>query len=219
MASLLEKLAVLSQFIKTLTWRKLMQFAVFLAIIAISWAGFENRESIYGYLSQDKISISKTKITTLSEPTRKEIDRYVYGSSLVVGIQIHVVDFQKNSKFIVYTGTDVQELRLAWQQFFEDSLSVLPLFNTDAINNSNIIDLINGDIICAPYSETTTSKLIPSSTKYIHTVCMSSIPPFYGKFAGIINVHLKQEPSSIELDQIKTMSKILSTTIYDRDFK
>jgi hypothetical protein len=188
-------------------------------VLSASWVGYENRQTIYDRLFNSKISNTPVLNRTISAATKQEIDRYIYGSAIVVGIQIHLVDFQKNSKSIIYTGSDIPGLRLAWQQFFGDSLSVLPLFNADALNNGNVIDLINGDIICSPYSKTTTAVLVPASVQHINTVCMSSIPPVYGKFAGIISIHLKQSPSSIELDQIKTMSKVLSSTIYDRDLR
>jgi hypothetical protein len=219
MDSLLGKLAAIQKFLKVLTWTKIAQTMAFLFVLGLAWSAYETRQSIYNFASQSKIATRTSIPVKLSKKTTDSIIATVDKSDLIVAMQVTIVDFQKNTRTMVFTYTDDENIRLLWAAFEEKGLNELPLFNTDLVNNQRMVDLINGEFICNPFTTTIGYKISPFADKYISTVCANGIPPFYGKFTGIVSVYTKRTPTPEEVDQIRTLTKSLSATIYDRDIK
>jgi len=219
MAGLVENLAIVQKFLQVLTWRKNVQFLVFILIAGLAYATFENRESIYNFASQAKIAADPPLAKKISKQITDKIDTAVNKSDLIIGIQITIVDFQKNTRFVIYTSIDDVDLKNIFVRFTDNTIAELPLFNSDVNNNKRLVGLINGEYICNPFIDTIGAKLMPDATKYITTVCANGIPPYYGKFSGIVSVYTRRQPTSEEVDQIRTLSRLLSTEIYERNFK
>lgn len=218
MLFIIDKISALRSFINALSWRKISQLAVLLLLVGSAYVLFELRNSIYGLFNGTKISNTPYHFE-ISKQSADHIDSIVKKSDLIVGIQITIVDFQRNSRSIVYTNTDVSELNYIYSMYFEQNGVTLPLFNSDTVNNERLVSLINGDYICKPYNETILYRLTPDSAKYIEVTCSTGIPPFYGKFSGTVTILLKREPTPEEIDQIRGLSKDISNMLYERDFK
>jgi len=219
MGSIIDKLSIVQKFLNTLTWKKIAQLMVFLFIVALAWAAYENRSSVYNFVGRSNISGLVPITQTLSNRTTAEIDALVEKSDLINGIQITIVDFQKNTRYIVYTSVDNKDLKNVYLRIPSSSGFDTPLFNADLMNNQLLVSLINGEFICHPYGITLEAKMSPETLKYINVVCANGIPPYYGRFSGIVSVYTRRSPTSEEVDQIRTLSKNLALTIYDRDFK
>lgn len=211
-------LSSLQKFITSLSWKRLAQFAVFMLVAALGFVTYEAREAIYNFANHSRLSSHSPSVLKLSKDSSDILDSAVIKSDLIVGIQVTMVDFQRNTRVIVYSTIDNKELNDLYQKFNSNGLVELPLFNNDTINNKRLVDLINGEFICNPYKETIAAKLVPDSVKYITTLCANGIPPYYGKFTGIVGVYLKREPTSEEVDQIRALTKNLSEQIYDKEF-
>jgi hypothetical protein len=212
-------LTTVQHFLKVLTWKKIAQVTVFLFVISLAWATYETRQSIYNFVNQSKIESHTPESIKLSKKTIKEINSAVDKSDLIVGIQITIVDFQKNIRSTIYTYTDDNNILGIYQRYEDSGLSDLPIFSNDVIDNRRMVDLINGEFICTPFTSTIDNKLIPEASKYISTICANGIPPYYGKFMGMVSVFTKRPPTSEEVDQIRTLTKDLSMMVYDNDFK
>lgn len=219
MSAFFDKIKIIQQIIADLTWRKIAQFSVFLLLISLTWASFENRQSIYNFMSRDKNSRLNPAKVTISHITQTEIKDVVSRSELIIGVQITLVDFQKNTRHIVFSEFDSPILSNIYSRFVNNTFGELPLFNNDTLNNGRIIDLINGEFNCIPYPKSINSKFLPESTKYVDTTCAAGIPPFYGKFTGKVTLHLNRQPSSVEIDQLRTLTNNLSSKIYDNDLR
>lgn len=219
MSDFLDKLKQIQSFINGLSLKKIFLFTLFLFIVGFSYATFENRDSVYNFFIKSA-QIHKTLATrTLSKKTTTEIDLAVIQSDIVVAIQVTLVDFQRNTRVITYTSIDKPELRVIFNRFIKTAPAELPLFNTDPINNRRLVNLVNGEFICDPYRDTIAAKFLPESMEHIDTLCANSIPPFYGRFSGIIGIYLKRQPTPNEVDQIRTLSKTLSSTVFNNDLK
>ena len=219
MAGAVDKLSIVQSFLKTLSWQKIAQLTVFFFLVGLAWATYENRQIIYNFASQPRLSRHTPVIQSLSKTTTEEIDSIVKKSVLIVGIQVLIVDFQRNTRHSLYTSIDNTELKIAYETYSQGSFAEISLFNNDLINNRRLVDLINGDFVCSPFTDTIGAKLVPTATKYINTTCSVGIPPFYGKFTGIVHVHTSRQPTPEEIDQIRTMSKNLASNIFDRDLR
>jgi len=205
--------------LNTLTWKKIAQVFVFVIVVSLTWAAYETRDAIYKYIISGKTDKSATVIHALSTKTIKEIDQLVNRSGLIIGIQVSVVDFQRNVRYIIYVHTDVAELRELTAKSIHDSTIELPLFSNNAVNNRRLVDLINGEFTCNKYTDTMGPVLIPNSEKYVDTICSNGIPPFYGKFIGIVSVYTSKSPTDEETAQIRALLKNLSNAIYDIEFR
>lgn len=220
MFNLLSKIEQIKNFLGVLSWEKILQVTTLIIILIISWATFENRESIYNFVNQKKLSTSRQKNIYLSKKTTDEIDSSVTRSSIIIGVQVVVVDFQSNTRTVVYTYTDNRELMHAYNRYAATNITQeIPLFNSDTANNNRMIALINGEFLCNDFNGSIGAKYAPETVDYIHTICSNGIPPFYGKFTGIISVYLGKKPTAEEVDQVKTLSKKLSSIIYENDLK
>jgi hypothetical protein len=218
MSALDDKIESIQTLLSSLTWGRIAMLATFLVVVGFSYAMFDNRFAVYEYIGNVK-TIPPAKSIKISKETRDAIDGVVAGSELINAIQITLVDFQRNTRTIVFTKIDDPRLAELYKKFEDRSPTELPLFNTDIINNQRLVNLVNGDFICNPYKDTIGAKLIPETTQYIHTVCAGPVPPFYGRFSGIISIYLTKQPSPVESEQIKVLSRNLGLSIYNNDFR
>ena len=205
------------KFLGILTWKKIIQLIVFLFVMGLTWATYENKAAIYGFASQKRLESSAPIVHSLSKKTTDEIDTIVKKSEIIVGMNITLADFQRNQRVTVYRGTETTELTEIFDIYAKTSIGNVPLFNNDVENNEIMVNLINGEFVCKPLLSTMTGKLIPDSKKYIHTICMNGIPASFGKFTGIISVQLKKQPTPSEIDQLRAITRQMATTVFERD--
>lgn len=219
MSGFSDNITTAQKFLNILTWKKLIQLIVFLFVIGLTWATYENREVIYGFASQKRIDPSTPHIHSLSKKTTEEIDAVTERSELIVGIQIALADFQRNQRIIIYTSVDAEhnELKAIYAKAAMSSITDIPLFSGNVDDNKHLVNLINGEFICRPFSATITAQIVPDATQYIQFTCSNGIPASYGRFTGMIMVYLKRQPTPEEYDQIRAVSRTLATTIFERD--
>jgi len=219
MDTFIEKLLALSQFLSKLTWKKIFQLAILLLVILLAWATFDNREYLYTSLNGPMLPQLSPSNQKLSKHVTDQINDAVMRSELIVGIQVTIVDFQRNTRMIIYTNIDNPQLKELYNRYNSGSIAEVSLFDDDEKNNKRLVNLINGEFVCNPFKDTIAAKLVPEGEKYVRTICANGIPPRYSKFAGIIGVYLSREPTPEEVDQIRTLAKQLSSEIYDHDLK
>jgi hypothetical protein len=210
---------MIQKFLQVLTWKKLLQLFLFLFIISLSWATYENREVIYGFANQKRIDPSSPHVHELSKNTTNEIDAIVERSELIVGIQVILADFQKNQRIVIYSSIDSDnpELKKIYSKFANSSIGNVPLFSDNVDDNRHLVALINGEFACRPFLETLSGRMAVEAGQYIKFSCSNGIPASYGRFTGVIVVYLKRQAHAEEYDQIRSVTKVLSTTIFDRD--
>jgi hypothetical protein len=213
-----DKLKQTQSFLSSLSLKKIALLTTFLFVVGFAYASYDNRDSVYNFFGQLR-SYKSPVVRKLSKTTTDQIDAVVSQSELIVGIQITLVDFQRNTRIITYSRIDDPGLNDSYSKFLVHAPMELPLFNDDLINNRRLVELVNGEFICNPYKETIAAALAPESTNYVQTLCANSIPPFYGRFSGIIGVYLKKEPTNLEKDEIRNIAKTLGTVVYQNDLR
>lgn len=218
MSALDDKIETIQTLLNSLTWRKLALLTTFLAVVGFSYSLFDNRYAVYEFFSKAR-SIPPATTIKVSESTKYDIGEFVNSSEIVVAVQVILIDFERNSRTSIYTKIGDPVLEDIYKKSVLESPPDMPLFNNDLANNESLVNLVNGNFICTPYKEIHTSKLVPDSALIINTVCSGPVPPFYGRFSGIINIYLAREPKSIEIEQIKTVARRLGLSIYNNDFR
>lgn len=220
MLNLSNTLEIVRKFLGILTWEKLLQVTAFIAVLLVSWAVFENRSSIYNFINQNKISNRADKNIKLSKNTIKELESSVSRSGLIVGVQVVLVNFQNNTRYVIHTYTDNPGLADMYNKFIDSNITQeFPLFDSDRVDNNRLIALINGESICYDFDTSIIPRYLPEINRYIDTICSTGIPPFYGKFTGMIVLYLTRSPSPEEVFQVKNLAKKLSVTIFENDLR
>lgn len=219
MAGINDNLSGIQKFLGVLSWKKILQITAFLFVIAVAWATYDLRESIYNYANQSRLSRYGPPIEKLSRRSINDVDEAAKKANIVIAIQVVVADFQKNQRIPIYTSTTDSGLADLYDQYKKNSISNPPLFSADETTNRHTVELINGEFICYPFSESLVSRILPESGKYIQSACAVGIPPYYGKFSGAVVIYVRKQPTPEEIDQIRNLAKTLSIKIYERDFR
>jgi hypothetical protein len=218
MQDFINKIASLQAFLKVLTWIKIVQLILILCMVAVLAAAFENQDFIYNYVTKNRIEKNSASIVKISKSSMSEVDAAIRKSNIIVGIQVSGIDFQKNINGQIYIAIDDISFK-NWYNYYLQSSSDIPLFDSDIVHNRHTIDLINGEFVCYPVSESFIIKVAPDINKYVDTMCVVSIPPYYGKIVGSITVYTKKRPNEEEVYQIRNIIKALALNLYNREVK
>jgi hypothetical protein len=219
MNGVVDNLSLIQKFLKSLTWTKLVQLTLFLIILGLALALYETREYLHEFAKYPRISQYATPVYSVGKETKEEINSIVSRSELIVGMVISTVDFQKNTRHIIYRNTDSSDLRDLYENNNKLLTTEIPMFNDDVTNNARMVDLINGEFVCHPYSNSIYAIINPKTVPYAHTVCSNGIPPFYGMFSGVVSIITSRAPTPTELSQLRELTRNISSKIYERDFK
>lgn len=219
MAKITDNLTTFQTFLNVLSWKKIVQLVVLLVVIGAAGAAYELRESIYNYTNQTRLAKASPIVSKLSKQSQLELDEVEQKTDVIIAVQVMVVDFQKNSRTPIYTTTQSPGLLEMYTKYQKQAIADVPLFSDDTVNNNHYVQLINGEFICYPFNESTAYHLIPEMGKYIHSLCVIGIPPYYGGFSGAVVLYLNRQPTPDEISQLKNISVKLSTSIYERDFR
>lgn len=217
MAGIIDKITIIQKFLTALTWQKLAQLTVFLLVLTMAWATYDNRTTIYNFAKEPRLSRTYPTITKLSSLTSTEINKAVDKSDVIIAVQVVLVDFPRNVRVVAYSYTDNARLDNVYKVAESHSVAEIPLFNANEKNNKRMVDLINGEFVCLPFADTIGSSAFPDARNYISTTCSNGIPPYYGRFSGYINIYLSRLPTTDEVDLIRALSKRLSALIYEED--
>jgi len=213
-----DKLKSLGQFLSTLTWEKIAQLIALVIIIVVTWTMYKMSDRLIEYVRQDKIENRAPSMRSLSTSTINDINRTASKSGIMAGVAVSVVNFQKNTGYLIYINGYTRELKEEFSRHNLNSVE-LPAFTQNAMQNRRLIDLINGEFTCYDFSTTLLATQMPLLQDKISYACSSSIPPYYGKFVGTVTIFLKRVPTAEEIDQLRVMSNILSEIIYNKELK
>lgn len=213
-----KKLESVTDFLKALSWIKIVQTLIFLTIIGFFYAVWENRVVVYNSI---KVGARYESSEPLILALGKESSEYIGGIAeksreMVAGIHIVSVDFKKNSRIITHSYITDDNLRISFKNFLDNKIAPTPLFTENESNNQRVINLINGEFVCVPFQESLAGILFKGSTT-VTTVCSISIPPYYGRFSGYMNVYLKKMPTDHDIITIRQIARDISLRIYETD--
>lgn len=221
MLSLLDKLLPLAgKMIRVISLRSVIVWAL-TGLISISClAMYEYRDDILKKLFEAPSAQVRTVPTiAISNSTKSHIRQFVDREDLVVGMTILSVDIRNNRRIPVYWYSDDATVQKQLDSLFTGRFGGLPLFTSDDGNNTAIVSAINAAFICSPYHENGAAVLYPGFEFRFPVVCNTSVPPYFGQFAGYIAMTLNRKPSEIELDFLKAETTNISNEIFFRDNK
>lgn len=210
---------VLTNFLKILTWGKIVQGVTAILVIGVAYGFWENRVTIYNSLNVTaQVATAEPLVIVLSSTTQQLLETTVNkGKGAIAGVQIVSVDFKKNSRVTSYFSISDENLKKEYAKFVENRVTATPLFTANEKNNQRMIDLINGEFSCSPFRDTIAQSLMPKLSETISSICSISIPPYYGRFSGYMNVYLYKEPTVADMSFTRQLIRDLSLKIYETD--
>lgn len=214
MAKPADWLKILFDISDKLTIKKIL--ATLLAGIFISslYVSYENRENIFKYIVQHG---SKSEISSywgVGEESKIELAKLVSNSQLVKLAVVNSVDLQLNRQEVKFWFADIDS-NIA----LPDVSTILPqqVFDNNQTNTDHMVAVLGNDFVCSSSKNTIYEKYFDDANKEIPIICRLAIPPFYGRFVGILAFGLQHLPDPLEKNSLKLEASRLAVEIYLRD--
>jgi hypothetical protein len=194
-----------------LTWRRIGKIAVLALISIILTFMWVARETLI------PLANPPTKISLLyvDSKLKNDIQNLVDKDDKIVAVQVVTINFQKNLRLDTFSSMDNPRLQAIYEKVNNNRLVDVPLFNESSKNNNRILNLINGEFVCVPFTDHAAYGYAPEAAQFIGHVCSVGIPPSYGNFTGILNIYLRAEPTKEERQQLFLLARSLSLRIYN----
>lgn len=216
-------LRYINRIFRDLSWIKILQFSLFCLITLVFLIFWEVRPQVYESLKINAIPSGKILESVIMTPksaqeTQKSLKKITHTST--IAIQVISVDFKKNIKTQAHIESNNQEFRKSVEDYLTiRSGSGMPVFGSKESNNRRIVELINGNFVCTPYTETAEPAMYLNTTGIVHYVCSVPIPPFYGKFTGYITAYISKKPTEADLAAIRQTLNELSIIVYEESLR
>ena len=207
----------IGKLVKTISLKRVSIWALAMAICIVGYTSFEHRDELFRASTFGAAPGNEVGMTfKISETTKKEISELVKTEGTIIGFAVSAADVRLNTRTTLFYAGDPS----ADSQKFNDAFSMLPpkrpLFTQDEENNRLALKLINGEFFCAPYVWEAGARHEKKIDDLI-VVCRSSLPPYYGHFAGFVSVFLNVDPDVEQQLYRKQLVETLATTIFFRD--
>lgn len=204
----------IQDFSDKLTFKRILTVLMAGLLITLVTALFENRSEVFN--SAYQLITGKQETTwEISSKSQDQLITLVQTSPLVKMAAISDVDLQKNRRAIRFQQLkDVNEVEIR-----RKASAILPqaVFDYDSKNTQQMIGVLNNEFVCAPFQDTHYQRIVPELGKRMPLVCSIAIPPFYGRFVGILTLGLYNVPTKQELDGLRIEASRLAVEIYLRD--
>ncbi len=194
-----------------LTWGRIGKIAVLALISIVLTFLWVARETVI------PLANSPTKISLLyvNSKLKNDIQNLVDKDDKIVAVQVLTINFQKNLRLDTYSSIDNPKLQAIYEKVNNNRLVDIPLFNESSKNNNRILNLINGEFVCVPFTDHAAYGYAPDAAQFIGHVCSIGIPPSYGNFTGILSIYLRAEPTKEDREQLFLLARALSLKIYN----
>lgn len=165
-------------------------------------------------LAQPTTITAKWKV---SEDTVAMVKKEVDEHALVTWVSIHEFDLGANLKTLKHWYDENPELsrQLTYKI---NTTAKNQIFDFDPIYTTQMVSILQNDFVCAPFADTQLAHSIPELAQQTKMICRIAIPPFYGRFVGILSIGINSDHiTDADRFEIKSMAANISTTIYWRD--
>lgn len=210
-------IAFVLKLVRAVSLNRVLLWATAAALALALYTVYENRGRISSAALTPRMSNPVGLTFSVGNETRMAIEAKVKGDLSIIGVAVMSSDLRSNeAQSVFFFGDDVllnttdRNARIA-------GTSSLPMFTSDEAHNTTTIQLINGQFTCAKFQDMLLSRIYPDLNTSVKTVCMTSIPSYYGYFSGYLAMFLATTPSQAQEHQLKIVVEKLATDIYFRD--
>lgn len=204
----------IQNFADKLTLKRLLTVLLSGILITLITMAYENRNAVFtaGFLA---ISEKPQTSWTVSQESQSSLVDLVQKSNLVKLISISEVDLQKNRRTIRFWHlNDPAENKIRAKL---SNILPQPVFDYNQKNTAQMVAILNNEFSCSRFEDTSYGDTFPELTPILPVVCRIAIPPFYGRFVGILTIGLSAQPTKNELDTIRLEASRLAVEVYLRE--
>lgn len=147
--------------------------------------------------------------------SEKDLDALVRSNELVKFVMVTQVDLRSNRRIPRYWYLDDPNVAVIKQR----AAQLLPqaVFDYDDKNTQQMVAVLNNEFVCSKFEDTVFMRHFEELAPRMPYVCRMAIPPFYGRFVGILTIGLTQAPTKADVDALRLEANRLSIQIYVND--
>lgn len=195
--------------LRALTWKRIAQIGVLSLIFIVIQIVWIDREYLAGRIQPSKLSIDNAPLELKDVSTAAIGKILTEKRTTISSVGIISVNAQGNTRKVIYFDSNDRDLLNKYKEDVENRVTQdVPLFSSNTVDNTVIIRLLNGELVCRPWAESVASRYLKNVD--VRYVCSVGVPPEYGRFRGIVMVFLRVDPDEYEGHRIRVMLKDLS---------
>lgn len=215
MKQFLEILQIVQDFTDKLTAKRVMLALCVGVLTTVLTFSFENRDIIFHQFYSKLNDFDHPAMWEVSAQSKTQLIKLVSDETLVNMVMVTEIDLQKNRRLPKFWN-----LASAFEPQVRKKVEGMlpqPVFDYDANNTKQMVGVLNNEFVCARFEDTLFYRHFPYLAKEVPVICRIAIPPFYGRFVGILTLGLRQKPTKDEIDSIRIEAARLAVEIYLRD--
>lgn len=196
--------------LKVLTLRRIGLLALFEVIAIAGGFAWDSRDYIRGVIQPARFSVDTAPLTIDEMRTQAADKALETGPAFVSTIGIVSVNAPANSRKIIYFRSNDANVQRQYDMALASRVGVeVPLFTSNAEDNTTLFRLLNGEMVCRPWEQSISSRYLKDVN--IRHVCAVGVPPgFSGRFRGIVFIYLRSAPDDAGLHRIHILLRNLS---------
>lgn len=213
----IEWFQLIQDFTDKLTAKRIFTTLLFGLLVTFTMMLYENRDFIFHKAYSSVVGEVQPSSWTVGDETKQQMLKFVSVDPNVNLVMITEMDLQKNRRLPRFWH--IEASTLVSTQFLQkiENLLPQPVFDYDAKNTTQLVAVLNNEFVCSRTSDTIFQRIFPFIIKEVPVVCRLAIPPFYGRFVGIITIGLTTYPTKSELDALRLEVARYAVEIYLRD--
>jgi hypothetical protein len=176
---------------------------------------YENRGAVFAKIHQVFVEEKVPTNWTVGAVSQRALTDLVIKNPSINMILVTEIDLQKNRRLPRFWYVESK-----FEPQIRAKVATLlpqPVFDTDQKNTQQIISVLNNEFSCTRTPDTVFGKIFPFVVSEIQVICRLAVPPFYGRFVGILTIGVNSQLTKSELEAIRLELARLSTEIYIRD--
>lgn len=88
------------------------------------------------------------------------------------------------------------------------------IFDFDKTHTEQMVKILQNEFVCSPFYEISMASYARQLNEQTQNVCRIAIPPFYGRFVGILTIGIRGPITEEVRFSIKSMASNISATVY-----
>lgn len=194
------------------TWKIIILF-ICISFFIGCFSIWENRTLLVDNFLQDSQKLQNWQISDKTKNSiKEEVDRHP-GVSWVI---VTEMDLGANLKKFKYWYNEDQD---ALQKFLRplNNQSRNQIFDFNKVHTADTVKVLQNEFICIRIEDSAVYLTVPELKTQSDFVCKIAIPPFYGRFVGVLTIGVRG-PMTDELRfSVKAIAANIAATIYWRD--
>lgn len=209
-------LPLLRAFILWITLKRVLLVTATALTLITSFTIYENREMVINVIDSPPNQIDYNRLKISAELSSK-LSNIFNNHAEVAYVVVIGANVARNQQDVVYWAARTPQAEVDMMMYLGNGGTSQALLSTNSLYNRVAIKAINGEFACYPANDT--SALVSTMKYHAKVSCYTSIPPYFGQFAGYLLVGVKTKLDQIQQVALHSDMIEISNEIYLTSFK